>query len=238
MNWFALAQGVGTGINLLSNIFNRPKPFGETAYGRRLKQLSEQGIYSPTAKSNILGGVGKETGNIASQAKAGYKGRLISQGMGGSIAGQRGLADIDVQRMGQMGKVAKDIETQNELSKAQYGLQYAQAATDYGQQLRDYDRNTVMGLVQGATGALGTYEKGQQYEKEMKLKEKQITGDIANQRKYYDYLKTRYGQPQTPNIEVPDFSKMNSDQINKWLFSGDPNLYEYRLKILARYIPD
>lgn len=238
MSYLALAQGIGTGLNFLTNYFNRPPKFAETAYGKRLKQLSETGIYSPTAKSNILGQVGAQTGNVAEQSKVGYKGRLIASGMGGSIAGQRGMTDIDVQRMNQMGTTAKGIETENELSKAQYGLQYAQAATEYGQGRQDYNRNMLTGLVQGGVQAVGTYAQGLQAEKEFKLKKEQVLGEIANRGKYYDYLKSRYGQSQTPNIILPDFKKMTPDEARQWAYAGDPNLMDYRIKILMAYKPE
>ena len=43
--WLAIAQGVGTGLNFLTNYMNKPKPFGQTQYGQRLKTLSEQGTF-------------------------------------------------------------------------------------------------------------------------------------------------------------------------------------------------
>ena len=211
----AIAQGVGTGLNFLNNYMNKPKPFGDTAYGKRLKTLSEQGTFSGAAKSNILGGVGKETGNVAQQAKVSYKGRLISQGMGGSIAGQAKLADIDVQRMNKMGETAKGIETENELSKVQYGNEYAQAASQYGQQRQDYNRNMLTGLVQGTVGALGTYAQGLQqesrYQDTLGLKQ----GEIENKGKYYDYLSNKANAG-----NIPEITTAKPEDISNWIYTG------------------
>ena len=207
--WLPIIQGIGTGLNFLTNYMNRPKRFSKTEYGRRLKQLSQTGIYSPVAKSNILGQVGSQTGTMAQQAKAGYKGRLIAQGMGGSIAGQRGMTDIDVQRMSQMGGVAKGIETENELAKAQYATQYAQAASQYGEQRQDYDRNMLTGLVQGAVGTLGTYAQELQQQKEFGLKEKQVTGELEKQGKYYDYLRSKAAGDRMPDVRGPVDEMLN-----------------------------
>ena len=223
--WLAIAQGVGTGLNFLTNYMNKPKPFGQTQYGQRLKTLSEQGTFSGAAKSNIMGGVGKETGNVAQQAKVSYKGRLISQGMGGSIAGQQGLANIDVQRMNKMGETAKGIETENELSKVQYGNEYAQAASQYGQQSKEYNRNMLTGLVQGTVGALGTYAQGLQ---QQKLEQKQDYLGLGMEKG--EFYKTRldtqlkYAElaKRYPEFEAlpKNIDSMSFDQLQSWQYSA------------------
>ena len=237
----AIAQGVGTGLNFLNNYMNKPKPFGDTAYGKRLKTLSEQGTFSGAAKSNILGGVGKETGNAAQQAKVGYKGRLISQGMGGSIAGQQGLANIDVQRMNQMGDVAQKIETENELSKVQYGNEYAQAASQYGQQRQDYNKQMLTGLVQGTVGALGTYAQGLQ---KQGLEQKQdYLGTGMEKGEFYktridtklklEQLNRQY--PQMTNLPE-NIIQMTPEQQESWIVSNAKSLQElemYRVMLLS-----
>ena len=228
MTLMAIQQVAGTGVNFLSNLFNRPKSFDQTSYGKRLKMLSEQGMFSGAAKSNILGQVGAQTGNVAQQAKTDYKGRMISQGMGGSIAGQQGLANIDMQRMGQMSSAAKDIETQNEMSKAQYGLQYDQAKTGYAQQLQDYDRNTVTGLIQGATSALGTYAQGlgqRQQQETLGVNYKDSGMNKSDWIKtYISAYNARTSRDQSEGRikqnQPPDITKSSYDDLRKYILSG------------------
>jgi len=123
----ATLSAAGTGYSLLKNIFNKQESFADTEYGRKLKKLSERGIdISP-----IISNIGKETGNIAQQEKTALKGRLISQNMGGSIAGQRAISEIDTKRMAMLAKTLENLKAKNEQLKAQYALQYAQQGSQY-----------------------------------------------------------------------------------------------------------
>lgn len=153
MNPLAILSGAGMAASGLGMLFNKRKKFGQTEYGQKLRQLSEQGIYSGQTLSGMMGQLGKETGNVAQQAKAGLRGRLISQGMGGSIAGQRSITNIDVQRMDQLKKALKDIQMENERLKAQFGLQYAQAATEYDLQNQAQTQGALSDLF-GVSGSL------------------------------------------------------------------------------------
>jgi len=214
----AIAQGVGTGINTLYRIFNRPKSFEDTAYGRRLKRLSEVGMYSPSVTSSILGRVGKETATAGQQAKTAYKGRLISSGFEGSIAGERGLAEIDTSRMRTIGEKASEIEEANALSKEKYKTEYAQAKDRYREGLRGYDQGTVTGFIEGAGNVAGTLLKGQQYKEEMGLKDRQLgirEGEVDNRGKYYDYLNRKLDEG-----GMPDVTKTNAGDINQWIFNA------------------
>lgn len=153
MNPLAILSGAGMAASGLGMLFNKRKKFGQTEYGQKLRQLSEQGIYSGQTLSGMMGQLGKETGNVAQQAKAGLRGRLISQGMGGSIAGQRSITNIDVQRMDQLKKALKDIQMENERLKAQFGLQYARAATEYDLQNQAQTQGALSDLF-GTAGSL------------------------------------------------------------------------------------
>ena len=136
---------IASGLGLLG----KKQKFGDTEYGKQLRLLSERGMdISP-----IMGTIGSETANVASQAKVDLKGRLISQGMGGSIAGQASFKDIDVKRMDQLQKSMKQLQTENERLKAQYSLQYGQAATEFdmGQQQQQQD---ALGGLFGTAGQL------------------------------------------------------------------------------------
>lgn len=103
----------------------RPK-FADSEYGQELARFKKEGMYSPTARRNIVGDVARKAGSIGQTAKASYAGRLTAQGLEGSIAGQRGMNEIDIARQKQVAETARDIETKNEMSKVEAGLTYAQ----------------------------------------------------------------------------------------------------------------
>jgi len=144
-----LISGASMLASGLGSLFGKKQKFGDTEYGKQLKLLSQRGMdISP-----IMGGIGSETGNAASQAKTDLKGRLISQGMGGSIAGQASLKDIDVKRMDQLQKSMKQLQTENERLKAQYSLQYGQAATEFDMGQQQQKQDALSGLF-GTSGQL------------------------------------------------------------------------------------
>jgi len=142
----SIAGMAGSGLGML---FNKRKKFGDTEYGRKLKELSQRGINTQP----IIGAIGKETGNVAQQAKVDLRGRMISQGMGGSIAGQRAITNVDVKRMDQLQKAIRDIQSENERLKTQYGLQYAQSATQYDTQGQAQQQEALSNLM-GVSGSL------------------------------------------------------------------------------------
>jgi len=127
MDPLTLISAASTAYSLGKQLFGKQKSFGQTDYGRMLKRLSERGIET----SPITGEISKELANTAQNAKVDLKGRLISQGMGGSIAGQRAISNIDTKRMDQLQKAIKDIQYKNEQLKSQYAMQYAQQGSQY-----------------------------------------------------------------------------------------------------------
>lgn len=103
----------------------------------------------------MLGNISKETGNIASQAKADFSGRLVSQGMGGSIAGQEKLADIDTERMKPITEMSERLDLVNEQSKFQAANEFAQGQTMSDQAIKQNKAQTWGGLIGGLGGAVG-----------------------------------------------------------------------------------
>lgn len=137
--------------------------FEGSSYAERLKQLSEQGIYSPAAMQNILGGVSRTAAGVAEEGKAGYYGRMIGRGMGGSIATQAGMGRYDIARMGKVSETARRLATEGELSKVGYGLQYGQMSykdrmAKYAEDLRRKEMQSanVQGLIGGLGETVGT----------------------------------------------------------------------------------
>ena len=142
----ALGSTAASGLGML---FNKRKSFSDTAYGKKLRELSARGV----DLAPVIGAIGKETGAAAQQAKTALKGRLISRSMGGSIAGQSSISGIDVKRMDQLQRSLKDLQFKNEQLKTQYGLQYTQATTAYDTANQEQTQNALSDMF-GVSGSL------------------------------------------------------------------------------------
>jgi len=137
-------SAAGTGYSLVKNIFGKKQSFGDTEYGRMLKKFAERGIDT----SPITGQISKDLANAGQNAKVDLKGRLISQGMGGSIAGQRAITNIDVRGMDELQKAIRKVKTENEKLKAKYALEYASQGSQYDlaqQQAEDAATSDLLG---------------------------------------------------------------------------------------------
>ena len=121
--------------NRLKKYPKRPT-FAGSGYDARLKELEQTGTFSPLAKQYILAKTSKTAEEVANRDRSSYYGRMLNMGQGGSLAAQSGLNQFDINKMELIGDTAKDIETENELSKVKYGLQRGQI--NYGDMLDKY----------------------------------------------------------------------------------------------------
>ncbi len=177
-----VAPAIGAAANWIGGLINKPDKFEDTAQGKRLKYISQHGSISPGQRSIMLGNISKETGNIASQAKADFSGRLVSQGMGGSIAGQEKLADIDTERMKPITEMSERLDLVNEQSKFQAANEFAQGQTMSDQAIKQNKAQTWGGLIGGLGGAVGAgYAESMKDSKSISELTKQYhNGEIAD----------------------------------------------------------
>lgn len=170
------APYVVSGLASLYKYFKRKKrrPFEETEFGKTLSQIGREGKYSPTTKSKILGLVGAEAGNIASQRVAERRGLLLNRGMGGSIAGIRTITEPRRQVMGELSKTAKELEIENELSKRNAQREFGLGKMQYEEGERQEEnvaRGELAGGIVGASmGALQSHYQQKQFTQQMGLK--------------------------------------------------------------------
>jgi len=127
----AAIQATGT---LLQRNQKVRRPGEELSYW---KQMSKQGIYSPQAKSSMLGTAGREMGNVAQRTTADTRGMLESRGMGRSVAGIRALNEPRMNLMRNLGDFSRNIDAQNEMSKVEGAGQYAGLLDRYNQAKQD-----------------------------------------------------------------------------------------------------
>ncbi len=149
------AVAVASGVHALGSYAynryknNQRKKFGDTAHGKELKRVGEEGTFSQKAKNLIQGGQARASASVAQTAKSSYAGRLASQGLEGSVAGQRGMNEFDIARQRQAGETAGKIELENELSKADAKMTYAKAMTADENERVERERQAGQALVDG-----------------------------------------------------------------------------------------
>ena len=151
MTMMLIAQGgakmAQTGSRLL-----QPK-FQNTRAGQMLRNRSRQGNLSQAQENTIMNRVGANAGRTAEVARNRYAGRMINQGMGGSVAMNRGLreAQDDVRRT--QYDTARGIYQNEELAKSKAKMDYAQAM-DRDKAER---RQAIAGMVGAGLETAGQY---------------------------------------------------------------------------------
>ena len=171
------------------------QPFQKTPYGQELGRIIKEGMYSPKARGLITGSVARRTGEVAQTGKANYLGRLVQQGMGGSIAGQRGINEYDIQRQKQIADTAREIELQNEESKARGRLSYAEAATKDAQERQALENAKAKYLTDLA---FQTVSSG---------------GEVAGQ--YLDSKQSQTAQADKKQADIQFYASMSDEDFDK-----------------------
>jgi hypothetical protein len=162
----ALVQGGSAIGKYLFGRFGRKRTaFKDTDYGRLLAQRAKTGIFTPGMRRKIIGNVGREAGNIAANVAAASRGRLISKGAEGSIAGARGLAEIQSKPVGAVSQARTEIDIRNDLSRIEAAEKLAAGQTDYKMALQERENRLKSELVGGLLGAGGNYLAGKASQK-------------------------------------------------------------------------
>lgn len=158
-----------SGVTTLADYFGRKKnkmpKFKNTAAARELKRVSQQGVYSPEVKNNLLAQQAGQLGQQENQRRMSIKGHLMQSGMENSIAGLSPLMANERYTDAQQRDYGRTLDTQNALSKADARMQYAQASDQWSGARRNERSQRFQGLLGGLadTGMLAAqgYQQGQ-----------------------------------------------------------------------------
>jgi len=159
------SQGIKTGSRLL-----QPK-FGNTAYGRQLKQIKRDGALSKGQETGIIGNVSRTASRQSALANRRYMGGLINRGMQGSVSAQRGLreAEADVRRT--VADTGRDIFQSEERAKSDARMQYARGLDQDKAERRQAGIGLLTAGLDTASGIAGGLDS------ESKLKAKNLRAD-------------------------------------------------------------
>ena len=151
MTMMLIAQG-GAKMAQSGSRLLQPK-FANTKYGKAMKTRTTQGNLSPGQEQNIINRVSDTAtrqGNVATNR---YVGQMYNQGMGNSVALNRGLreAQNDVRRT--VTDTSKGIYRDEELAKSKAKMDYAQAMD----QDKAGRRQAIAGMVGAGLETAGQY---------------------------------------------------------------------------------
>ena len=143
------SQAIKTGSRLL-----QPK-FGNTAYGRQLKQIRRDGALSKGQETGLIGNVARTASRQSALANRRYMGGLINRGMQGSVSAQRGLreAEADVRRT--VADTGRDIFQSEEKAKRDARMQYARGLDQDKAQRRQAGIGLLTAGLDTASGIYG-----------------------------------------------------------------------------------
>ena len=159
------SKAIKTGSRLL-----QPK-FGNTAYGRQLKQIRRDGALSKGQETGIIGNVARTASRQSALANRRYMGGLINRGMQGSVSAQRGLreAEADVRRT--VADTGRDIFQSEERAKSDARMQYARGLDQDRAERRQAGIGLLTAGLDTASGIYGGLDD------ESKLKAKNLRAD-------------------------------------------------------------
>lgn len=207
----AALQAGGAALKWGWNQFNKPKRFEDTEYGKRLRDIQKRGAYTDKLRAKIMGGISRTAGAQASRAKTAYRGRLIQQGMEGSIAGVRGEREIGTAYQDKVVDTQREIDFRNEQSKIAAKNRYAQLKSASDAQQKQFSQANNAALVGGLVDAGVGYVGG-------KMKQKiaaQTRRDKINTEKYkagLDYKDKLYQRLQDADKMILEYQKYKDKQ--------------------------
>ena len=186
------SQAIKTGSRLL-----QPK-FGNTAYGRQLKQIRRDGALSKGQETGMIGNVARTASRQSALANRRYMGGLINRGMQGSVSAQRGLreAEADVRRT--VADTGRDIFQSEEKAKSDARMQYARGLDQDKAQRRQAGLGLLTAGLDTASGLMGA--KAQQADK-LALEEQ--AKNTASRQSYVDAV-NKFGLGNTRSYMTPD----------------------------------
>jgi hypothetical protein len=185
------SQAIQSGSRLL-----QPK-FGNSAYGRQLRQVKRHGALTPGQETGIIGNVSRTASRQSAVANKRYMGGLINRGMQGSVSAQRGLreAEADVRRT--VADTGREMFQNEERAKSDAKMQYARGLD----QDRAERRQAGLGLASTALATAGGIAD-LNAQKAEKLALEQKANDASSTKSYVDAV-AKYGLGNTRNYTTP-----------------------------------
>ena len=123
--------------------------FGNTAQGRYLKGVKQEGLYDQGQENKLIGDVATKANTQAALSNKNYQGQMINKGTEGSVANIRAMKESEQGVRKQVGQTASDLYFSEQSAKKNAEAQLA-AGTD---KVKAEKRNALIGLLTGTATA-------------------------------------------------------------------------------------
>lgn len=123
--------------------------FGNTAQGRYLKGVKQEGLYDQGQESKIIGDVATKANTQAALSNKNYQGQMINKGTEGSVANIRAAKESEQNVRNQVGQTASDLFFNEQSAKKDAEAQLA-AGTD---KVKAEKRNAFYSALSGGVSA-------------------------------------------------------------------------------------
>ena len=123
--------------------------FSNTAQGRYLKGIKQEGLYDQGQESKLIGDVARKANTQAALSNKNYQGQMINKGTEGSVANIRAMKESEQGVRKQVGQTASDLYFSEQSAKKNAEAQLA-AGTD---KVKAEKRNALIGLLTGTATA-------------------------------------------------------------------------------------
>tara|TARA_R110002020_G_scaffold195517_1_gene396529 strand:- start:178 stop:804 length:627 start_codon:yes stop_codon:yes gene_type:complete len=123
--------------------------FSNTAQGRYLKGIKQEGLYDQGQESKLIGDVARKANTQAALSNKNYQGQMINKGTEGSVANIRAMKESEQNVRKQVGQTASDLYFNEQSAKKNAESQLAMGSD----KVKAEKRNALIGLLTGTTTA-------------------------------------------------------------------------------------
>ena len=138
-------------VKYFTGLANQPKAFANTAYGKYLTKLKNEGAMPSAVRSGMLSQVGARTAESARSAGASTAGSMYRRGLEGSIAGTAAVTRAKRGETDKMYDAALELAIQNERSKVAAEREIKMGKMERSDQKDAYKRSLNTQLIGGLT---------------------------------------------------------------------------------------
>lgn len=129
------------------------KRFNNTDYGSYLQNIADEGLYSKSEEQQMMGDAARTAEQYSSNARQGYMAQLAGSGLEGSVAGARGIGEIDSAKVQAMTNAQQNLQTQEKSAERQAEEAYARGATQYQEQYSQIADQYKLAALQARTAS-------------------------------------------------------------------------------------
>jgi hypothetical protein len=127
--------------------------FGNTDYGAYLQNIANEGLYSKAEEQRMMGDIGRTAEQYSENARQRYISQLAGSGLEGSVAGARGIGEIESNKVRALTSAQQNIQSQEKTAERQAEEAFAKGSTQYQQQYSQIADQYKLAALQARTAS-------------------------------------------------------------------------------------